>query len=144
MENKDVMEKYADIIQLPHYVSETRPQMDIIDRAAQFSPFAALTGYEDAVQETGRMTEQFSELDESRKSILDDKLQQISKHIEEHPKVKLIYFEPDKKKAGGAYLNLVDRVKKVDMYEGCIVMKNGQRILLDMIYDIEERAEDFV
>ena len=141
MESKSVMEKYADIINLPHYISKTRPQMDIIDRAAQFSPFAALTGYEEAVKETGRLTEEFAELDESRKSILDDKLQQVFKRIKEHPVIAITYFEPDKKKHGGAYLNLVEKVKKIDMFEGCIVMENGQRILFERIYEIEEMGE---
>ena len=141
MESKSVMEKYADIINLPHYISKTRPQMDIIDRAAQFSPFAALTGYEEAVKETGRLTEEFAELDESRKSILDDKLQEVLKRIKEHPVIAITYFEPDKKKQGGAYLNLVERVKKIDMFEGCIVMENEQRILFERIYEIEEMVE---
>ena len=93
---------YEDIINLPHHVSKTRPQMSMIDRAAQFSPFAALTGYDAAIKETGRLTD-----------------------------------EPDERKAGGAYIDVTGKVKKVDDFERLIVMQNGTKMPMDDILNIE-------
>ena len=104
--------RYADIINLPHHVSKTRPQMPIADRAAQFSPFAALTGYDSAIEETGRLTDSFIELDESRKAVLNEKLQSMLKNIKEQPEVAITYFQPDEKKNGGSYINISGVVKK--------------------------------
>lgn len=134
---KDLQNKYADIINLPHHISSTRPQMAIIDRAAQFSPFAALTGYDAAIEETGRLTDEFAELDENRKFILNEKLQLILENIKEQPKVTITYFKPDSKKQGGAYVNVTGCVKKIDNYEQCIVMTDGEKILIELIYEIE-------
>ena len=130
------MSKYADIINLPHHVSSTRPQMTISDRAAQFSPFAALTGYEAAIEETKRLTDSFIELDENRKSVLNNRLRMILEHIKEQPKVTITYFQPDDRKTGGAYVDITGCVKKVDNYEQCIVMTNGIEIEIGKIYDI--------
>lgn len=106
--------KYEDIIHLPHHVSTKHPQMDCIDRAAQFSPFAALTGYEAALEETGRLTEERIELDEDVKAELDRSFQRIRKQLSEKPLVSLTYFKPDERKEGGAYVTLTGRVKKMD------------------------------
>ena len=97
--------KYGDIIGFPHHVSTVHPQMSIYDRAAQFSPFAALTGHEAAIRETARLTEQEAELDEDKKAELNEKMQELMKyaaeHPTEHPRVSVTYFKPDDRKAGG-------------------------------------------
>ena len=95
---------YDDIINLPHHVSTRHPQMSMYDRAAQFSPFAALTGYDDAIQETGRLTEQKIELDEETLEKLDERFQILQEHLGEQPEVRFTYFKPDERKEGGAYL----------------------------------------
>lgn len=136
-DKKNLQSKYEDIINLPHHVSSTRPQMAIINRAAQFSPFAALTGYDAAIEETGRLTEEFAELDEDRKSVLNEKLQWILEHLQEKPEVVITYFRPDARKEGGAYVKVSGCVKKIDNYEHNIVMVNGERIIIAHIYEID-------
>ena len=134
--NQNLQSKYENIINLPHHVSKTRPQMTITDRAAQFSPFAALTGYDAAIEETGRITDSFIELDENRKSVLNEKLQLILKHIKEQPEVTLTYFQPDNRKTGGNYVDITGYVKKIDEYEQRIIMTNGIGIEIWKIYNI--------
>lgn len=129
--------RYQDIIHLSHHVSATRPQMDLIDRAAQFSPFAALTGYDAAIEESRRLTTSFVELDESQKIILDEKLQWIQKHLKENPKIIVTYFKPDSLKEGGEYIKITDVVKKIDFYEKCIIMTSGNNVPIKYIYEIE-------
>lgn len=133
----ETTKKYSDIINLPHYVSKTRPQMEISDRAAQFSPFAALTGYDAAVKECGRLTEEFFELDESRKDVLDKKLQLLLQRKQQQKAITIIYFLPDEKKQGGAYVEIVEKIKRIDEYERCLIMFNDKKIPFDMIYDIQ-------
>lgn len=129
--------KYADIINLPHHVSKTRPQMPIADRAAQFSPFAALTGYDSAIEETGRLTDSFIELDESRKAVLNEKLQSMLKNIKEQPEVAITYFQPDEKKNGGSYINISGMVKKIDNFEKCVILADTTKIPMKYIFEIE-------
>ena len=131
------MGKYDDIINLPHHVSATRPHMPMIDRAAQFMPFRALSGYEDAVQETARLTDEKIELTEDEKTILDMRLQKLADEIGSQPKVTLTYFRPDKKKAGGAYLTVTGQLKKIDDYEGALILMGGERILIEDILEIQ-------
>ena len=131
------MGKYDDIINLPHHVSATRPHMPMIDRAAQFMPFRALSGYEDAVQETARLTDEKIELTEDEKAILDMRLQKLADEISSQPKVTLTYFRPDKKKAGGAYLTVTGQLKKIDDYEGTLILMGGERILIEDILEIQ-------
>ena len=131
------MGKYDDIINLPHHVSATRPHMPMIDRAAQFMPFRALSGYEDAVQETARLTDEKIELTEDEKAILDVRLQKLADEISSQPKVTVMYFRPDKKKAGGAYLTVTGQLKKIDDYEGALILMGGERILIEDIVDIQ-------
>ena len=131
------MGKYDDIIHLPHHVSATRPHMPMIDRAAQFMPFRALTGYEDAVRETARLTDEKIELTEDEKAILDMRLQKLADEISSQPKVTLTYFRPDKKKTGGAYLTVTGQLKKIDDYEGALILMGGERILIEDIVDIQ-------
>ena len=128
---------YDDIIDLPHPTSERHPRMPMVNRAAQFSPFAALTGYDAAVKETARLTDAKVELTEEEKSILDAKLQMLADRIASQPTVKFTYFKPDQKKAGGAYLTVSGIVKKIDGLTGDIVLTNGQRIRIENILDIQ-------
>ena len=111
--------------------------MTILNRAAQFAPFAALTGYNDAISETARLTDEKINLDENHKEMLDEKLQMISEHINEHPEVTVTYFSADEKKAGGTYLTNTGWIKKIDSYEQAIVMQNGFRVLIKDIYDLQ-------
>ncbi len=128
---------YDDIIHLPRHISAKHPQMARIDRAAQFSPFAALTGYDSAIKETSRLTAERTELDEYEKDLLNDKLQIVAEHLQEHPEVTITYFQSDEKKDGGAYVTVIGAVKKIDRYEKRLVMASGIRIPIDDIFGIE-------
>jgi len=133
----DAETKYADIIHLPHHTSPTRPRMSECDRAAQFSPFAALTGYDAAVSETGRLTEIKAELSEDEKSILNEKIQMILDHLDREPFVTVTYFVPDAKKAGGAYVEAAGVVRQIDEYERTVVVEDGTQIPIRQIRSIE-------
>ncbi len=131
-----MIQTYEDMIHLPHHVSATHPPMDIIDRAAQFSPFAALTGYESAIRETARLTDARVELDESVMESLRERLQIIVDKMEERPRIEVTYFQPDENKVGGAYVTVTEIVKKIDLYNRILIMMNGDRILIDDIVEI--------
>ena len=131
------MGKYDDIINLPHHVSAARPHMPMLDRAAQFMPFRALTGYEDAVRETARLTEEKPELTEDEKALLDVRLQRLAEEIAGQPGMTLTYFQPDQKKAGGAYVSVTGRLKKIDDAAGVLILTGGERILIENILDIQ-------
>ena len=131
---------YDDIINLPHHVSSKRPQMSMLDRAAQFSPFAALTGYGDAIQETGRLTDEKINLSEEEKEALDRKQQILLERLDERPALTVIYFVPDEKKSGGAYVTKSGNLKKIDEVERMMTLTDGTKISLDDVYDIESEA----
>ena len=133
------MNPYEEIINLPHHVSNKRPQMPMSDRAAQFSPFAALTGYEDAIDETARLTDSRMVMSDEALSVLDAKFRLLMEKMDEEPEVKIIYFKPDEKKAGGAYLSLRGVVKSVDEVGRMIVLRDGTRLCMDDILDMEGR-----
>lgn len=128
---------YDDIINLPHHVSETRPQMSMIDRAAQFSPFAALTGYDAAIKETGRLTDDKVELDEESLNDLNMRYQILFDKLDEHPDVAITYFKADETKDGGAYLTITDKIKKIDEYERLITTSDGTKIPMDDVLMLE-------
>lgn len=128
--------KYDDIINMPHHVSHSRPRMSNAERAAQFSPFAALTGYDAAVKETERLTDQKLELTEDEKSALNEKLQIIAENIDSEPTVTVTYFEPDKRKAGGKYLTKIGKVKEIDSYTKSVVFSDENSISIDVIKNI--------
>lgn len=130
---------YNDIISLPHHVSEFRAHMPVSDRAAQFSPFAALTGFEDAITETGRLTDERIELDIDEREALDEKLRGIQERIKEQPAVEIIYFQPDYRKAGGAYLTAAGRIKRIDLHERAVIMQDGTKIPVREIAGLEEK-----
>ena len=129
--------KYNEIMNLPHHVSKTRPQMAMSDRAAQFAPFAALTGYDDAVKETGRLTDDKIELEESSLNELNAKIQLLRDNLADGPEITFTYFKPDERKAGGAYLTTTGTVKKLDDYERQIVLQDGTKLPTDDIWDME-------
>ena len=128
---------YDDLLDLPHHVSESRPQMPMSDRAAQFSPFAALTGYGDAIAETARLTEQRVELSEEERELLDRKQQYLLSMVTDRPEVTVTYFVPDARKAGGAYVIRSGRLEKVDLSERLMYLTDGTVIALDEIIEIE-------
>ena len=129
--------KYDEIMGLPHHVSKTRPQMPMSDRAAQFAPFAALTGYDAAIKETGRLTDERIELDVEALSALDMKYQLLMDALDEAPEVTITYFRPDERKAGGKYVSAVGAVKKIDDFERRITMQDGAKIPMDDVLSIE-------
>ena len=129
--------KYNEIINLPHHVSKTRPQMPMSDRAAQFAPFAALTGYDDIITEAGRLTDDKIELDESPLNELNAKIQLLRENLANALEVTFTYFKPDERKAGGAYLTATGTVKKLDDYERLIVLQDGTKLPMDDILDME-------
>lgn len=135
--NKEVNNQYEDIINLPHHVSATRAHMSIYDRAAQFSPFAALTGHDEAIKEKARITDERMELDEGTKQLLDERLQLIRQHIDTHPKVTITYFVPDERKEGGSYVTVQEKVVKLNEYKHIIYMDNGKTIPIWEVVEIE-------
>ena len=131
------MNQYEDIINLPHHVSPTRPQMPMSDRAAQFAPFAALTGYDAAIKETVRLTDEKIELDEEALTALDMKYQFLMDALDDAPEVTITYFQPDERKAGGKYVSAVGVVRKVDDFERRITMQDGAKIQMDDVLSID-------
>ena len=129
--------RYDDIIQLPHHQSKKRAHMSLHDRAAQFSPFAALTGHEAAIEETERRTEEAIILDDTMVADISDKLYEISQHLSEKWRVSITYFRPDEKKAGGAYLTDVGTIKKINEAEQLVIMDSGMRIKMEQMIKIE-------
>lgn len=130
------MSRYDDIIKLPHHVSTTRQRMSLHDRAAQFAPFAALVGYDDAVAETARLTENRPELDEQEQQAINEHLAYIVNHIHEQPNVHIKYFVPDEHKSGGAIIEVSGKVKKISATDGTIVMADGCIISITDVMDI--------
>ena len=129
--------KYDDIINMEHPTSLKHPRMSRIDRAAQFSPFAALSGYEDAVEETARVTDEKRTLTDDEIDSINKKLNVILEHLRESPRVRIRYFVPDKRKDGGEYVTVTGTVKRIDEFESVILMSDGTLIPLADIRDIE-------
>lgn len=130
------MDEYDDIINLPHHVSKNHRQMPMEMRAAQFAPFAALTGYDAVINETARLTDQQVELEDYDNERLNRKYAELIENISEHPVITVSYFKPDKRKGGGAYVSKTGHIKKVDTYEQLMLMENGTAIPLAAIVDI--------
>lgn len=137
MQIKEDIERYADIISLSHHTSAKHPRMSRENRAAQFSPFAALTGYEKEIKETARLTDDKAEPDEDRINDINMKIQMIKDKIHENPEITAEYFIPDKLKSGGEYQTLKGRVRIIDEYERSIVLTDGKRIMIENIYNLE-------
>lgn len=135
---------YDDIINLPHPVSKKHPQMPMKNRAAQFSPFAALNGHGAAIRETLRTTEPQRELGESDRETLDKKLACLREHLAERPEVTVTYFLKDSKKEGGKYIDISGVIKKMDFYYGLLVMEDGTKIRLEDIIALSGRLFDSI
>lgn len=128
---------YEDIVNLPPHISKKHPQPSMMDRAARFAPFAAITGYEEMVLEEARVTEERVDLDEGALSLLNEKLNMIQEFLDEEPEVTITYFEPDKKKSGGAYISITGTVKRIDEYEHLVILTDGKKIRIEDIYALE-------
>ena len=130
--------KYDDIINMPHHVSKKHPQMPMEERAAQFAPFAALVGYEDAVEEMARLTDKRIELDEEAKNILDMKFQMLNEQlkVQIHPQVTIMYFVPDLKKEAGKYIKMSGTIKRIDEFKQLIVLDDKAEIPITEIISI--------
>ena len=137
MSKTNAEELYADIINLPHHELTTRQRMPLINRASSFSPFAALTGYDEAVKETARQTSKRIELDEGTKEILNDKLRIAVEKADEQPVITITFFLSDKKKDGGAYLTIKAVIKRIDEYERLVVFTDKTTLPIDDIYEID-------
>ena len=129
---------YADIIDKPHHVSKKHPPMSMEERAAQFSPFAALTGYEAAVKETARLTDDREELDEDEKAIINAVLQKLEHRLGEQPEVTVTYFVPDERKAGGLRKTITKRLKKIDSDRQVLVLTGGMELAMENLLNIDE------
>ncbi len=137
MKTEDAEKKYGDIIHLPHHVSSVHPHMPVSDRAAQFAPFAALTGYGDVIKETARLTDEGPDLSEDEKQELNYKIQLACALPGEKPEIVLTYFVQDEKKSGGAYHTARGKIRRIDPDAGQIILEDGLRIRLDCVVDIE-------
>jgi hypothetical protein len=130
-------EDYSDIINLPHHVSRNHPQMPMEARAAQFAPFAALTGYDAVIHETARLTDKQVELEEYDNDRLNRIFLELMDSLEKHPMVTVSYFKPDEHKAGGAYMTVSGKLKKIDTYEQIMKMEDGTVIPIGSIMDLQ-------
>ena len=131
---------YDDLINLPHHVSKKHPPMSLYARSAQFAPFAALTGYEDAVRETARETNERIEIDDEVKSILDGKIQILIEKLKAKPEVTFTYFISDLRKDGGAYVTVEGIIKKIDMFEQKIYLADNTEIPINEVIDISSEV----
>lgn len=138
MANMNNIHNYDDIIDIPYKKSTRHPPMSRIERAAQFAPFAALTGHKESIKETERITDKKRILDESQIDILNKTLNKIIMNIKDHPQVTITYFQSDTQKLGGKYITITNRVKKIDEYYKTVVMDDGKKIPIKDIYIIEE------
>ncbi|MGN0635580.1 MAG: hypothetical protein ACI4I5_05095 [Acutalibacteraceae bacterium] len=136
------IEKYWDILDLPHHVSATRAHRTMVERAAQFSPFAALTGYEDAIEETGRRTENMVQLDEDAIALLDEQLRQVVDRIREQPTVEMTFFQPDVRKEGGSYVTLTAQIRKLDPIARTLTTVQGRTVPIDSLVSLSVLSEN--
>ncbi len=136
------MRDYDDILHLPHPVSSTRRRMTAEERAAQFAPFAALTGFGAVIVETARTTDARIELDEYGRERLDARLRTLQEALADEPVVTVTYFVPDERKEGGAYVTVQGAVKKLDVYERQIVFTDGRAVSFDDLYALDGAVFD--
>ncbi len=129
---------YDDIINLPHYEPKHHPRMSMWNRAAQFAPFAALTGYDAAIRESGRLTDDWVALSESGNEELNRKMELLLSKLSEQPHVTIEYFVSDEHKDGGSYQSYTGNIKRIDEYEKTMVMTDGKKIQLKMITNITD------
>lgn len=134
--------EYDDIINLPHHVSKVHPQMTMYQRAAQFAPFAALTGHDAAIRETARLTDSQIELGDENNEILNRKLAILRDHLKDMPDVTITFFRPDEKKSGGSYETYTGNLRVIDDYEQNLIMSDGNKIPLPSVLDIDSKLFD--
>lgn len=130
------MSNYDDIINLPHHVSSTRKPMTLYNRASQFAPFSALTGYDDEIEETARLTDRKVELDEDSKKLINNKINYIAVNIKAKPFVNVLYFIQDSKKSGGKYIIYSGNIRVIDVVNECIIFTDKTKLFFENIYDI--------
>ena len=130
------MNNYDDIINLPHHISAKHPRLSKEQRAAQFAPFAALTGYGDDIKETARITEDRIEIDEEEKKKIDNKIIELKSKINDKPKVTITFFVPDIKKSGGEYVTIIGNLKKIDEYNKLLILEDKKKISIKEIIEI--------
>lgn len=135
---------YDDIINLPRHISKTHKPMPILERAAQFAPFAALTGYDAEVMEAARVTDKRCDLDETQKAVLNEKLRILYEHSDETQEITVTYFVPDKKKDGGRYVTVNGVVRKMDNYRQRIILQDGKQINYADITELDGKLFDEV
>lgn len=128
---------YEDIIHLPRPTSKKHPQPTMMERAARFAPFAAITDYEEMVLEEARTTEARVHLDENALTLLNEKLNIVQDFLDRMPEITVTYFEPDKKKSGGAYISITGTVQRIDKYKRLIIMNDDKKIQIDDVYKLE-------
>lgn len=131
------MNRYEDIIHLPHPVSQKRERMTNADRAAQFSSFDALTGYNEAIAEAGRLTDSHNDLTDSALEELDSVLRAICARLSEQPRIRITYFLPDERKSGGARHTVTGSVQKLDIYRQFLQLDGGRQVPLEWILDVQ-------
>ena len=131
------MKDYSKIINLPHHQSATRKRMSNYDRAAQFAPFAALTGHDEAIKETARLTDDYMEMGEDRLGELSAKIQLLIDKLSEQPEITVVYFIPDERKSGGSYAEKTGVVRIIDEYERKLVFYDSDKILIDRVADFK-------
>ncbi len=128
--------RYDDVINRQHPTSKKHPRMSRMNRAAQFAPFAALTGYEKSIEETARLTDRRIELSEYEIEELNAKLNFIQEHIKERPEVTITYFQPDERKEGGAYITVTGKVRRIDKFNQIIIFENSMEITMEKVFNI--------
>ena len=132
------MNKYKDIINLPHHVSKNHPRMSLNNRSAQFAPFSALTGYSEKIKETARITDKKIELDEGLKTVINNRLQIIKENIKSVPQVTITYFIKDQRKSGGSYKTIITNIKKIDEVNKIFILTNNEKIQINDIINISK------
>ena len=135
------MNEYEDIINLPHHVSTKHMHMSMIDRAAQFAPYAALTGYGDEVKERARLTDDWIDMDSDVKAYLDETLRSIISKIDSRPEITVTFFVKDDKKDGGKYTSMVGKLRRIDEVNGILIFENGKEIEISSILDLVENEK---
>lgn len=142
MKRNNMIKNYEDVIRLPHPTSKKHQRMTLSERAAQFSPFAALTGYDESIKERARLTKQRMELSDEERQILDVKLHFLRTYLKDDSEISITYFEPDLYKEGGHYITKTDVVKKIDTYNQTIKMQDNTDIPIKQIIKIEGKVFD--
>lgn len=133
---KTDIHSYEDIVDAPRHTSNRHPVMPQVDRAAQFAPFAALSGHKEAIGETERLVDEKILLDENKKVLLDETLQEILRHIKEHPDIQITYFKADERKTGGTYVTVTKAVRSIDEYHQMLIFMDHTKIKMDDIYEV--------